>query len=107
MNNWHNDLVPRDCLLMIAVDVFEAFEHVSICPEEVLCQHNQVQQKKVQDEGWISDHQSKRACTGIEICDFSTRLEEVIEEHNDQLKISKDIFAHADKFIQSQYKIPH
>eukprot|EP00957_Ditylum_brightwellii_P024095 1817372-Ditylum_brightwellii.AAC.1 len=58
MNNWYISPIPRDFLTVIAVDLLEAFEYV-------LCYYNQVQQDEVQDEDWISDHPSKRACTGI------------------------------------------
>eukprot|EP00957_Ditylum_brightwellii_P204613 15340136-Ditylum_brightwellii.AAC.1 len=71
---------------------------IALVPREFLL-HNQVQQDEVQDKGWISDLLSKRTCTGMKIHDVGARLEKVVEEHNDKLKLSKEAVVHINKFI--------
>eukprot|EP00957_Ditylum_brightwellii_P055013 4170077-Ditylum_brightwellii.AAC.1 len=77
--------------LPIQVDILEAYNHILIIPQENRCRHNQ----------YLNNYPSKRAWTNMEIYDFNARLEKVIEEHNDQIKLPKTVVNHINKFIRT------
>eukprot|EP00957_Ditylum_brightwellii_P031248 2369117-Ditylum_brightwellii.AAC.1 len=81
--------------------ICEAYDHIPINQQKALCKFNQLQREEFQYQDYLSNHHLKRAWTNLELYNFDTQLEKVIEEHNDQdqFKLPETVVDHINSFI--------